>query len=73
MNISARAAQQLHNLDPDDCAKVLDCLRDHRTQNGVQVVTIETASGFGFKAFVGQHKDGSLVLISVVEARPRAP
>jgi len=86
MNISPRAAGQLDALDPGDCARILDHLRDHPPHNGVQIVDISVrpphlspntetlrADTAHFKAFVSQHRDGSIVLISVVEARPRAP
>ncbi len=73
MNISARAARQLHALAPTDCAKVLDDLRDRTYTPGSHVIEIETPGRTTCRAFVARHKDGSLVLISVVEARPRAP
>lgn len=73
MNISNRAAHQIRSLEPDDCANVLDYLRDQRIRSGVQIITIEAASGRTYRAFVGRAKDQSIVLISVVESRARAP
>ena len=86
MNISTRAAQQLHNLGPTDVAAILDHLRDHEPHHGVQIIDIHVSNPHlvpkkkkfhadtpHLWAFVGRHKSGELVLISVVEARPRAP
>lgn len=72
MNLSPRAAQQLRNLDPQGVAVILDCLRDHQYPKGASTLEISTLSTT-YRAFVGRHKSGELVLLSVVETRPRAP
>lgn len=71
MNISPRAATQLHNFDPNDVARILDHLREYPAHDGVQVIEVRASAHF--RCFVGRHRDGSLVLISVLESKPRAP
>lgn len=86
MNLSPRAANQLRYFDPEDVVAILDHLRDHPTHRGVQMIDISVltphpgpkngtlhADTPPFRAFVKRHRDGSSVLISVVESRPRAP
>ena len=73
MNISSRAASQLHALDATDCASVLDTLRDTEIGPGSHLIEIVTPGQTAFRCFVARHRDGSLVLLGVLESRPRAP
>ncbi len=72
MNISTRAANQLYAVDPDDVAETLDTLRDREFKAGASIIEI-TSHDRAFRCFVARHRDGTLVLLSVVPARPRAP
>lgn len=70
MNISTRAAQQLHNLDPDHVAAILDHLRDADIDSRQNVVEIDIP-GHRFRAFVARRlEDDALMLLGVVEPRP---
>jgi hypothetical protein len=73
MHLTPRAAAQLRTLDPADAARVLDTLRDAELGPGSHKIEITTADRVIFRAFIARHRDGSLVLLGVVPARPRAP
>ncbi len=69
MIVSPRAANQLHGMEPDDVAAILDTLRDRAMPPGATV--IETGAG-PYRVFIARHKDGSMVLVSItVKGRNR--
>lgn len=71
MNLSPRAANQLHALPPEDVARILDDLRDRAFKPGASLIAIECQRGT-YRAFVARHKDGSLVLLAVVASQAAA-
>lgn len=68
MNLTPRAANQLQALDPADAAAILDHLHDRQYGPGASLVEVETAGGT-VRCFVARHRDGSLVLLSIIHAR----
>jgi len=68
MIVTARAANQLHCIEPEAVAAILDALRDRIPKPGVAM--IETRHG-AFRVYIGRHKDGHLALLSI--SPPRGP
>lgn len=62
MIVSPRAATQLHALEPEAVAAILDSLRDRTMPPGATIT--ETRHG-AYGAFIARHKDGSMVLVSI--------
>ncbi len=62
MIVTSKAANQLHLLEPDAVAAILDTLRGRANAPGATI--IETGAG-PYRAFVARHRDGSTVLVSI--------
>lgn len=68
MDFTPRAAGQLRALEPDITARILDRLRDQVIPDRASLIEVKTAGGT-VRCFVARHRDGSLVLLSIVHLR----
>lgn len=64
MNVSPKAAAQLHGIDPDDVATILDTLRDAEEYIHFAEIPLDDRL---FRALIAKHRHGEMTLVSIRE------
>ncbi len=69
MNVTTRAANQFHGIDPEHVAAILDHLRTTAIPPATHIVEVET-TGRAYRCIVGQHiETGARTLLGVLETQ----